>query len=184
MGNLFYFKECHSIFSSFLQYTIFLQSSNGPTWTVRRPRARREPLGRGKRDSPLGHQDVGDAEGIDALLRLADVAQNASMHQHAGTAFPTSLVCRSLKAVMPERGVKYVSLYLYVKFALFVLLGWRREKCGPVSGDYGESPESPAVKRARRTVSKAEQEDFELPLSSPSGRRHARSAQVAWSQEV
>ena len=62
-----------------------MQILNGPTWTVRRPRARREPpAARSRRGSPPQKHDQGDAEGLDALLRLADVAQNASLQQVSG----------------------------------------------------------------------------------------------------
>lgn len=62
-----------------------LQAINSPTWTVRRPRARREPpQARGKRGSSPFDGNHGDAVGLDALLRLADVAQNAALQQVAG----------------------------------------------------------------------------------------------------
>lgn len=69
-----------------------MQALNGPTWTVRRPRARREPPpARARRGSLPQRQDQGDADGMDALLRLADVAQNASL-QVSG-AYP-KFMCR------------------------------------------------------------------------------------------
>lgn len=71
---------------------ISLQPLDGPTWSVRRPRAPREP-GRGRPIHVSAQRDMGDADGIDALLRLADVAQNASMLPYSGESGIASNFC-------------------------------------------------------------------------------------------
>ena len=58
-----------------------LQAPENPTWTIRRPRARRDTLHPADAEPrPFKkQQEFTDAEGVDALLSLANVAQNASL---------------------------------------------------------------------------------------------------------